>query len=127
MARRGRSSSPRPRRRCAGSIPVASHGAARAGAPAPIRLADIGGDKAIPYLHLAAEDNPFLGVRGLRLCYDDRALIRTQVRAIARAGAAAGTTPRLMAPMVSTFEDVTMLHEIVEDALASLAAEGAAR
>jgi len=95
--------------------------------PVVIRLADIGGDKAIPYLHLAAEDNPFLGVRGLRLCYDDRALIRTQVRAIARAGAAAGTTPRLMAPMVSTFEDVTMLHEIVEDALASLDAEGAAR
>jgi phosphoenolpyruvate-protein phosphotransferase len=92
-----------------------------------IRLADIGGDKAIPYLHLAAEGNPFLGVRGLRLGYDDRALIRTQVRAIARAGAAAAATPSLMAPMVSTFEDVTMLREIVADALASLDAEGVAR
>jgi len=49
------------------------------------------------------------------------------VRAIARAGAAAGATPHLMAPMVSTFEDVTMLREIVADALASLDAEGAAR
>ena len=95
--------------------------------PVVVRLADIGGDKAIPYLHLAAEDNPFLGVRGLRLGYDDRALIRTQVRAIARAGAAAGATPRLMAPMVSTFEDVTMLREIVAGALASLDAEGTAR
>ncbi|TAK00194.1 MAG: phosphoenolpyruvate--protein phosphotransferase [Chloroflexota bacterium] len=102
-----------------------------------IRLADIGGDKGIPYLHLAHEDNPFLGVRGLRLCYEDRALIRTQVRAIARAGAAAGATksdkrgesaiPHVMAPMVSTFEDVTMLREIVADALAGLDAEGTAR
>jgi phosphoenolpyruvate-protein phosphotransferase len=92
-----------------------------------IRLADIGGDKGIPYLHMAAEDNPFLGIRGLRLSYDDRALIRTQVRAIARAGAAAGATPSLMAPMVSTFEDVTMLREIVADALASLDADGSSR
>jgi phosphoenolpyruvate-protein phosphotransferase len=95
--------------------------------PVVIRLADIGGDKAIPYLHLPAEDNPFLGVRGLRLAYEDRALIRTQVRAIARAGAAAGAVPHLMAPMVSTFEDVTMLREIVADALASLDAEGIPR
>lgn len=95
--------------------------------PVVIRLADIGGDKGIPYLHLPAEDNPFLGVRGFRLCYDDRALIRTQVRAIARAGAVAGATPQLMAPMVSTFEDVAMLREIVADAIASLDAEGTAR
>ncbi|MEW5992373.1 MAG: phosphoenolpyruvate--protein phosphotransferase [Chloroflexota bacterium] len=95
--------------------------------PVVIRLADIGGDKAIPYLHLPAEENPFLGVRGLRLCYDDRVLIRTQVRAIARAGAAAGATPRLMAPMVSTFEDVILLREIVDEALASLDVDGAAR
>lgn len=98
-----------------------------AGRPVVIRLADIGGDKVIPYLHLAAEDNPFLGVRGLRLCYEDRALIRTQVRAIARAGFDAAAVPHLMAPMVSTFEDVAMLREIVADALASLDAEGVAR
>jgi phosphoenolpyruvate-protein phosphotransferase len=97
------------------------------GRPVTIRLADIGGDKAIPYLHLEAEENPFLGIRGLRLGYEDRALIRTQVRAIARAGAAAAVVPHLMAPMVSTFEDVTMLNEIVADALASLDAEGVRR
>lgn len=95
--------------------------------PVVIRLADIGGDKAIPYLHLAAEDNPFLGVRGLRLAREDRGLIATQVRAIARAGAAAGATPHLMAPMVSTVEDVTLLREIVAEALASLDAEGSPR
>jgi len=95
--------------------------------PVVIRLADIGGDKPLPYLHQAVEDNPFLGVRGLRLCYEDRSLIRTQVRAIARAGAAAGAVPHLMAPMVSTFEDVTMLREIVAEALASLDGAGEAR
>ncbi|HEX5591336.1 MAG TPA: phosphoenolpyruvate--protein phosphotransferase [Candidatus Limnocylindrales bacterium] len=97
------------------------------GRPVVIRLADIGGDKALPYLHLPPEDNPFLGVRGLRLCYEDRGLIRTQVRAIARAGAEADAVPHLMAPMVSTHEDVVMLREIVADALASLDAEGVAR
>ena len=95
--------------------------------PVVIRLADIGGDKPIPYLHLAAEDNPFLGIRGLRLAYQDRSLIRTQVRAIARAGAQAGVTPRLMAPMVSTVEDVTLLKEIVAEAIRSLDAQGTAR
>ncbi len=98
-----------------------------AGRPVVIRLADIGGDKAIPYLHLAAEDNPFLGIRGIRLGYENRGLLRTQVRAIARAGAAAGAVPHLMAPMVSILEDVTLLREIVADALTSLDAEGAPR
>lgn len=96
--------------------------------PVVIRLADIGGDKAIPYLHLPEESNPFLGVRGLRLAHEDGTLTRTQVRAIARAGAAPGvdprTVPRVMAPMVSTQEDVDLLHAIVADALESLDAEG---
>ncbi len=95
--------------------------------PVVFRLVDIGGDKPIPYLHLAHEDNPFLGVRGLRLGHEDRTLIRTQIRAIARAGAAADAIPHLMAPMVSTNEDVTMLREIVADALGSLDAEGVPR
>ncbi len=95
--------------------------------PVMIRLADIGGDKGIPFLRLAAEDNPFLGLRGFRTCYDDPALVRTQIRAIARAGAASGTQPHLMAPMITTQDDVTLLREIVADALAGLDAEGVAR
>ena len=40
------------------------------GDPVTIRLLDIGGDKPIPYLPMPREDNPFLGVRALRLAYD---------------------------------------------------------
>jgi len=53
--------------------------------PVVIRLADIGGDKAIPYLRLAPEQNPFLGVRAIRLAYADPDLLLTQLRAIWRA------------------------------------------
>ena len=51
-----------------------------------IRLADIGGDKEIPYLGLAAEANPFLGVRAIRLARSRPELLIGQLRAIARAG-----------------------------------------
>ena len=95
--------------------------------PVVIRLADIGGDKEVPYFHLAPEANPFLGIRGLRLAYDDRSLLVTQVRAIARAGAAAAVTPWVMAPMVATAEDVALVHEIVAEALAALDAAGLSR
>ena len=92
--------------------------------PVVIRLIDVGGDKPVPYLHLAPEANPFLGVRGVRLGWADRALLVRQVRAIARAGAAAGvapgTRPHVMAPMVSTIEDVELLRSMVDEALAEL-------
>ena len=94
--------------------------------PVVVRLADIGGDKPIPYLRHVAEANPFLGLRGLRLAYVDRSLLATQIRAIARAGAATGTTPHLMAPMVSSIEDVELLRALVVDALADLDAAGVA-
>jgi phosphoenolpyruvate-protein phosphotransferase len=93
------------------------------GRPVVIRLADIGGDKEIPYLHLPSEANPFLGVRGLRLAHDHRALLVTQLRAIARAGALTGSMPHVMAPMVATAEDVDLLHELEAQATAELDAE----
>ena len=74
--------------------------------PVVIRLADIGGDKEVPYLGLAAEANPFLGVRAIRLAAERPELLMGQIRAIARAGAATGTAPHVMAPMVATLEDV---------------------
>jgi phosphoenolpyruvate-protein phosphotransferase len=89
--------------------------------PVVIRLADIGGDKGIPYLGLAPEENPFLGVRGWRLAYGEtRSLLITQLRAIARAGGLAGIVPHVMAPMVATVEDVIDLRELVAEALRSL-------
>jgi phosphoenolpyruvate-protein phosphotransferase len=92
--------------------------------PVVIRLADIGGDKAIPYLGLAPEQNPFLGVRAIRLAYADPELLLTQLRAIWRAGAAANVIPHVMAPMVATLADVELLLALRDRAREALAAAG---
>ncbi|HEX8939741.1 MAG TPA: phosphoenolpyruvate--protein phosphotransferase [Candidatus Limnocylindrales bacterium] len=93
--------------------------------PVVIRLADIGGDKDIPYLRLAPEANPFLGVRAIRLAYASPELLVTQLRAIWRAGAAAGVVPHVMAPMVATMADVELLCSLRDEARSGLLAEGA--
>lgn len=95
--------------------------------PVVIRLADIGGDKPIPYLKLRAEDNPFLGVRAIRLAYgSSRDLLETQLRAIWRAGALAGVVPHVMAPMIATLEDVDLLISLRDAARDEVVASGQA-
>ncbi|MCU0479454.1 MAG: phosphoenolpyruvate--protein phosphotransferase, partial [Chloroflexi bacterium] len=94
------------------------------GRPVVVRLADIGGDKGIPYLGLPPEANPFLGVRAIRLAYRDRDLLGTQLRAIWRAGALAGIVPHVMAPMVATLEDVDLLDALRDEARAVVLAAG---
>lgn len=91
--------------------------------PVVVRLADIGGDKAIPYLDLPAEANPFLGVRAIRIAHHSPALLLTQLRAISRAGALAGVQPHVMAPMVATREDIARFVTLRDEAQARLAAE----
>ena len=95
--------------------------------PVVIRLADIGGDKQIPYLDLPAEANPFLGVRAIRLAYRSPDLLVRQLRAISRAAAAADVTPHVMAPMVATLADVALFESLCAIAQDGLAADGLAR
>ena len=87
-----------------------------------IRLLDVGGDKPIPYLPIGHEANPFLGVRALRLAFDDPSLFVAQLRACYRA-AAAGPL-KVMAPMVADAGDVDLLLSLAERARNELAAEG---
>ncbi|WP_120996806.1 phosphoenolpyruvate--protein phosphotransferase [Stutzerimonas urumqiensis] len=73
------------------------------GRPLVVRTLDVGGDKPLPYLPMPAEENPFLGVRGIRLSLQRPALLETQLRALL---ASAGTRPlRIMFPMVGTVEE----------------------
>jgi phosphoenolpyruvate-protein phosphotransferase len=93
------------------------------GQPVTIRLLDVGGDKPIPFLPLDREDNPFLGVRALRLAERWPDLFVTQLRACYRA-AAAGSV-RVMAPMVADAGDVEVLATLAERAHQELLREGA--
>ena len=91
------------------------------GLPIIIRTLDIGGDKEVPYLQMPAEMNPFLGERGIRLCFARKDLFRTQLRAIFRAAA---TGPvRIMYPMIATFEELQKAKEITEEVRNSLGAD----
>jgi multiphosphoryl transfer protein len=84
------------------------------GLPLIVRTLDIGGDKNAPYLDLPAEDNPFLGVRGIRLCLARPDLFLPQLRAIYRASLVGPV--EIMFPMVSTLEDLEAALEYAEKA-----------
>ncbi len=77
------------------------------------RTVDIGGDKAIPYLRLPREPNPFLGKRGIRLSLAEKELFRTQLRAILRAGAGHRGV-KIMFPMVSGVDEVRAARELLD-------------
>ena len=94
------------------------------GMPVTIRLLDVGGDKQIPYLDQPREDNPFLGVRALRLADRRPDLFITQLRACLRA---AETGPvKVMAPMIADGSDAARLRELAHEARTSLDRDGLA-
>lgn len=90
------------------------------GAPLTIRTLDIGGDKQVPHLNLPKEDNSFLGIRGIRLCFARPDLFLPQLRAIYRAAKEANI--RVMFPMISTVEDIEQALELTEQIRTELGA-----
>jgi multiphosphoryl transfer protein len=100
--------------------------AARAatGRPVIIRTFDLGGDKAAPYLNLPPEDNPFLGYRGVRIYAQHRELLQDQLRAILRASAFGQV--QIMAPMISSLEEVLQFKAELSAAQQDLARKGIA-
>lgn len=82
------------------------------GRPLTIRTLDIGGDKLVPHLNLPKEDNSFLGIRGIRLCFARPDLFIPQLRAIYRASSEAKI--RIMFPMITTIEDIEKAREMTE-------------
>lgn len=76
---------------------------ALAGRPLVVRTLDVGGDKPLPYWPIDKEENPFLGVRGIRLTLQRPQIMESQLRALLRA---ADNRPlRIMFPMVGTVEE----------------------
>ncbi|MDO4718666.1 MAG: phosphoenolpyruvate--protein phosphotransferase, partial [Propionibacteriaceae bacterium] len=83
------------------------------GRPLVIRTLDVGGDKPLAYLPIAPEENPFLGLRGVRVGLDRPEILRTQTRAILRA-VDAGAQIHVMFPMIATLSDYLRAKEIFE-------------
>ncbi|MBD2837771.1 phosphoenolpyruvate--protein phosphotransferase [Pseudomonas sp. JM0905a] len=73
------------------------------GRPLVARTLDVGGDKPLPYWPVAEEENPFLGVRGVRLTLQRPHLMETQLRALMQASQ--GRPLRIMFPMVGTVDE----------------------
>ncbi len=92
------------------------------GRPVIFRTLDVGGDKVSDYLGAKREYNPFLGWRGIRFSLANRALFKTQVKAIYRA-AVAGQA-KLMFPMITGLDELRQAREICAEAVADLTAEG---
>ncbi|WEL23621.1 phosphoenolpyruvate--protein phosphotransferase [Candidatus Nanohalovita haloferacivicina] len=91
-----------------------------------VRTIDIGGDKPVPYLDQGESDNPFLGVRGIRLAFEEgEELFKTQLKALLRAAASEnGENLALMFPMIATVEEFRKAKEIVDDLEEELENEG---
>ncbi len=94
------------------------------GKPLIIRTLDIGGDKEIPYLGLAKEENPFMGFRAIRYCLKNRDMFKAQIKAILRASAFGDI--RIMFPLITAVEELRQGKELVEEAKAELKASGIA-
>ena len=92
------------------------------GRPMILRTLDVGGDKPLPYLPMPREENPFLGIRGVRIGLERPELLRTQVRAILRA--AKGHKLRMMFPMIATIDEIRSVKGLVEEERAKLSDAG---
>jgi len=91
--------------------------------PVTIRTFDAGGDKPVPGFTMDGEANPFLGVRGLRLCLAHPDVFLVQLRALARA--AVRENLKVMFPMVTTPAELDTARRLFVDAVDQLQAEGA--
>jgi phosphoenolpyruvate-protein phosphotransferase (PTS system enzyme I) len=88
---------------------------------AVVRLFDLGGDKSGDSL-IDSERNPALGLRAIRFCLRNEAVLRTQLRAIMRA--AVHGRLDIVLPMVADVADVEMAKSIIADERGKLTAEG---
>ncbi len=87
-----------------------------------IRTFDLGGDKLSHLIPSAREDNPYLGLRGIRFSLRHREIFRLQLRAVLRASAFGKI--KLMFPMVSDLQDFIQAREATRECMKELDSEG---
>ncbi len=91
---------------------------ALAGKPLTIRTLDVGGDKPIPYLPMPAEENPALGLRGVRTGLWRPDLLREQLRAILAVQPHGQC--RILLPMITEVAEIRSVRAMVEEARTQL-------
>lgn len=95
------------------------------GKPVTIRTLDLGAEKLVSFqAPLAAEPNPNLGLRSIRLSLRDPSLFRTQLRAILRVATLGDV--RIMFPLLSTMSELRRVRALLNDVARELATEGLA-
>ena len=92
------------------------------GRPVVIRTLDIGADKQVEYLPMEQEENPALGLRGIRLCLEREDIFRPQLRAIYRASAYGNLN--VMFPMIASAWELRKTKELCASVRQELEAEG---
>jgi phosphoenolpyruvate-protein phosphotransferase (PTS system enzyme I) len=92
--------------------------------PVTIRTFDAGGDKPVPGFTMDGEANPFLGVRGLRLCLARPEIFAVQLRALARAAVRGNL--KVMFPMVTSAAELEAGRKLFADVVQRLQADGIA-
>jgi phosphotransferase system enzyme I (PtsI) len=90
--------------------------------PVIIRTLDIGGDKASTHWPTESERNPFMGWRAIRICLQERAMFRAQLRAVLRASASGNV--KIMYPMISSLTELEQANAALEECRVELRAEG---
>ena len=90
--------------------------------PVIIRTLDVGGDKDLPGVDQAEEENPFLGWRGIRMCLDVPELFKPQLRALLRA--AVHGNLKIMFPMIVDNVELRGAKKILEECRQELESEG---
>lgn len=91
--------------------------------PVTMRTLDIGGDKSLSYFPIA-EENPFLGWRGIRVTLDHPEIFLVQVRAMLKANAGLEGDLRIMLPMISSLSELRSARSLIDQAYTEVTEEG---
>jgi phosphotransferase system enzyme I (PtsI) len=92
--------------------------------PVTIRTFDLGGDKLSFFQQYKPEENPYLGNRGIRFSLLEKAMFKTQIRAILKASVYG--KPSIMFPMIISLDDFKKAKEVVFECMKELDQEGIA-
>ena len=88
------------------------------GRPVTLRTLDAGGDKPLPFVQIPPEDNPIVGIRGIRAFKRNESFFRTQLRAMLSVGKSGNL--RIMLPMVAFTEEVDFFKQVIAEEKDSL-------